>query len=55
MKKAITKRAVDALEPGQYITDTDVLGFVARRLPSGMLSYGFRYAKDGKRCRIRLV
>ncbi|WP_428665026.1 tyrosine-type recombinase/integrase [Reyranella sp.] len=54
MKKAITKRAVDALKPGEYITDTDVLGFVVRRLPSGRLSYGFRYAKDGKRRWIKL-
>jgi hypothetical protein len=54
MKKAITKRAVDALKPGEYITDTDVLGFVVRRLPSGRLSYAFRYAKDGKRRWIRL-
>jgi integrase len=54
MKKSITKRAVDALKPGQYITDDELLGFVVRRLPSGRLSYGYRYAKDGKRRWIRL-
>lgn len=49
MKKSITKRAVDALKPGEYIADTEVLGFVVRRLPSGRLTYGYRYVKDGKR------
>ena len=43
MRKQITKRAVDALKPGEYLVDSEVRGFVARRLPSGVLSYGFRY------------
>lgn len=43
MRKAITKRAVDALAPGAYLIDTDVRGFVARCLPSGVVTYGFRY------------
>jgi integrase len=43
MRKAITKRAVDALRIGDYLIDTEVRGFVARRLPSGLVSYGFRY------------
>lgn len=54
MRKSITKRAVDALNPGQFIADDEVLGFVVRRLPSGRLSYGYRYSKDGGRRWIRL-
>ncbi len=49
MRKTITKRAVDALKPGEIIADDAVMGFVARRLPSGLLSYGFRYRRDGQR------
>ncbi|MGD9883048.1 MAG: tyrosine-type recombinase/integrase [Reyranellaceae bacterium] len=49
MRKAITKRSVDALKPGEIIADDAVMGFVARRLPSGLLTYGYRYRKDGKR------
>ncbi|MFO1160922.1 MAG: site-specific integrase [Reyranellaceae bacterium] len=49
MRKPITKRAVDALKPGEMIADDSVMGFVVRRLPSGLLSYGYRYRKDGKR------
>lgn len=46
-RKAITKRAVDALEPGELLADTEVRGFVARRLPSGVVTYGFRYRDKG--------
>ena len=49
MQKAITKRAVDALKPGQIIADDQLPGFVCRRLPSGRLSYGLRFTKDGRR------
>lgn len=49
MRKTITKRAVDALKPGEIIADDAVMGFVARRLPSGLLSYGYRYRRDGQR------
>lgn len=49
MRKAITKRAVDALKPGEIIADDSLPGFVVRCLPSGRLTYGFRYMKDGKR------
>lgn len=50
MKKPITKRAVDALKPGESITDDSLPGFVVRRLPSGRLTYGYRYSgQDGKR------
>src|SRR5262245_51453721 len=49
MRKTITKRAVDALKAGESLADTDLPGFVVRRLPSGRLSYGYRYTKDGRR------
>jgi integrase len=49
MQKSITKRAVDALKLGQIIADDELPGFVVRRLPSGKLSYGYRYTKDGHR------
>jgi integrase len=43
MKARIAKRAVDQLQPGQSIADTEIRGFIARRLPSGALTYGYRY------------
>lgn len=43
MRKPITKRAVDSMHPGELLADTLVQGFVARRLPSGVVTYGFRY------------
>jgi integrase len=43
MRKPITKRAVDAMRPGDIIADETVEGFIARCLPSGKISYGFRY------------
>ena len=43
MKAKITKRAVDALDAGQILYDTEIKGFVARCLPSGGVSYGYRY------------
>src|SRR5437868_8711287 len=43
MQTKITKRAVDALEAGQILADTEIKGFVARRLDSGAATYGFRY------------
>lgn len=46
-RKAITKRAVDALKPGEMLADTEVRGFVARRLPSGVVTYGLRYRDKG--------
>jgi len=39
----IIKRVIDGLEPGAIVTDSEIRGFVARRLPSGLVSYGFRY------------
>jgi integrase len=43
MRAKITKRQVDALRPGEIIADEEVKGFVARRLISGIVTYGFRY------------
>jgi integrase len=47
----ITKRAVDAMKPGDTINDDEVKGFIARCLPSGVITYGYRYrAKGRQRC-----
>lgn len=43
MQRKITKRSVDALKVGQIVSDTEIKGFVARRLDSGAATYGFRY------------
>lgn len=43
MNGKIIKTKVDRLEPGQIIYDTEIKGFVARALPSGTVTYGFRY------------
>lgn len=48
MKAKITKRRVDALKPGAILADEEIKGFVARRLPSGVVSYGYRYKVNGK-------
>jgi integrase len=49
MQGKITKRAVDALRPGQSIADIEVKGFIVRRLPSGTVSYGYRFRnREGK-------
>lgn len=49
VQKTITKRAVDALRPGEIIADDQLPGFVCRRLPSGRLTFGYRFTKDGRR------
>jgi integrase len=43
MQAKITKRSVDALPASGLLADTEVRGFVARRLPSGSVTYGYRY------------
>jgi integrase len=43
MKQKISKSAINSLQPGQILADTNPVGFVARRLPSGAVSFGFRY------------
>jgi integrase len=44
----ITKAAIDVLEKGHILADTEVKGFVARRLPSGLVTYGLRYRVAGR-------
>jgi Arm DNA-binding domain len=43
----ISKSAINALRPGEIIADSNPIGFVARRLPSGSVTYGFRYRQKG--------
>jgi integrase len=43
MQGKIGKRAVDSLPIGASLADTEIRGFTARRLPSGLVTYGFRY------------
>jgi integrase len=55
MRQRISKRTVDALQPGQSIADLEVKGFTARCLPSGAVSFDFRYrTTTGERRRISL-
>jgi integrase len=55
MRQRISKRTVDALQPGESIADLEVRGFTARCLPSGAVSFDFRYrTKTGERRRISL-
>jgi integrase len=51
MQGRISKRTVDDLEPGQQITDNEIHGFVARRLPSGTVTYALRYTNASGRAR----
>jgi integrase len=44
----ITKTAVEALPENGRIVDSEIDGFVARRLPSGTITYNFRYRLKGK-------
>ena len=43
MKGRVSKRTIEVLRPGETLFDTGVQGFVARRLPSGRMSYGLKY------------
>src|SRR5271169_6005858 len=43
MKQKITKTAVDNLKPGAILADSNPVGFVARKLPSGAVTYGYRF------------
>jgi integrase len=54
MRQRISKRTVDALKPGQSIADLEIPGFTARCLPSGAISYDFRYRTPTSRERRRL-
>jgi hypothetical protein len=48
MRATITKQTVDALPMGATLYDDKIAGFLARRLPSGAISFGFRYRANGK-------
>lgn len=39
----ITKSRVDSIKPGEFLADNEIKGFVARRLRSGVVTYGYRY------------
>src|SRR5262249_12131127 len=43
MKRHITKTVVDRLKPGQSVADDNPRGFMARCLPSGVITYSLRY------------
>jgi integrase len=43
MKQMISKSTIDAMKVGEIAVDTKIDGFVARKLPSGKVSYGYRY------------
>jgi integrase len=48
MRAKITKTRVDALKAGDALADTEIKGFTARRLPSGVVTFGLRYRAAGK-------
>ena len=49
MRGKVSKSSIDALRVGEIIADSNPVGFVARRLKSGTVSYGFRHRdKNGK-------
>jgi integrase len=56
MRQKISKSTIDGLKVGQIIADHNPVGFVARRLPSGAVTYGFRYRDkhSGRQCWIGL-
>jgi len=47
MAGKITKRSVDLLKPGGRIADSEIRGFLVRRLNSGAASYAYRYRVKG--------
>ena len=50
MKTRIAKANINKLQPGQSIADDEIEGFQARRLPSGSITYVYRYRlKTGER------
>jgi integrase len=55
MQTKIGKRAIDKLQKGETIFDDEIAGFHARCLPSGVITYGYRYrTPDGKRPMVSL-
>jgi integrase len=43
MRGKITKRQIDVMTNGAILADEEVRGFVARKLSTGAVTYGFRY------------
>jgi integrase len=43
MRAKISKRQVDAMQPGEVVADDVTNGFVVRCLASGLITFGFRY------------
>lgn len=43
MQGKISKTRLDKLKPGQIIADGEIKGFVARKLSSGAVTFGYRY------------
>src|SRR5262245_33515800 len=43
MRKKITASSIAALKPRELISDDEVKGFRARRLPSGKVTFGYQY------------
>lgn len=41
--KRISKSQVDQMSPGQILADGEIKGFVARKLSSGTVTFGYRY------------
>src|SRR5437868_15539086 len=55
MKQLINKTSVDSMPKGAFLADTKIDGFIARKLPSGRVSYGFRYrGRNSKQWWLRL-
>jgi integrase len=49
MRIKITKAEIAKLKPGgPHLADREIRGLVARRLPSGIVTFGLRYKIDGK-------
>jgi integrase len=51
MRKEITEREVKNLAVGAHLTDTLIKGFLARRLPSGVISFSYQYTEASGRRR----
>lgn len=45
----ITKTTIEKLGPGEELSDAEIRGFRARRLPSGVITYGYRFRFGGGR------
>ena len=45
----ITKTNCDAMEPGETINDSEIVGLRARKLPSGRVTFDYRYRIHGER------